>query len=367
MVKLLLRFSIHLDNYDLKISPNGPLFHRYLPDGRNDELVLETGDPHFVLKVWFERRGFVSNGMIEFDYSKKDIDPEVIPKQGILDGGPLSGLAEIDNLSESELTLVREKKIGEPEFIKLGKKIVQTIEPPVNNLFNILRIKYGQYWISNFPVFDSRHTSVGGYCNSLQMQWSLDDGINWDDFIPDQPTLHFTSTIGGNFDYYLSKNDWDEIKIMAKKEYDPSVAATSLSQAYHYMDQDHLKHAIIEGVTSLELAMEEFFQSKLSGNDSLLEKLGEFRQLHMPTKTTMICTAIGIPIKDIEESLEIIKIRNDIAHNGIGPATDVKRKLFTVLNIVSILIFNKKYRFPAANHGNAIKSVEQWDEKKHKV
>ena len=361
MAKLLLRFFIHLENSDIKFSPNGPLFHRYLPDGKNDEIVMDTGDPNFILKVWFERRGFVQNGAIEFDYRRKEVDPEIIPRQAILDGGPLSCLLEINEISSEQEDVIRNEKKGDPIFVKLGKEIVKKIQPSINNLLSIIRIKYGQYWIATLGPFDSRYSSIGGYFSSLQTESSLDNGANWVKFLPDHPTHIGYSTIGGNYKYYFSKDDWTAVKSMANEKFEPSVAMNCLIQAHQYMDQGDLKHAIIEGVTALELSIEEFFEKKLTGKDVLMNKFGEFKQLHLPTKTTMVSTAIGIAINELEDALSIIGIRNNIAHDGISPEErDVERKLFSTLNIVSTLIYDKKYRFPEANHGNEIKSIEQW-------
>ncbi len=363
MTKILLNFSITLQEFAIKFSPRGPLFHRYLPDGKNDEIILNTGDPNFVLKVWFERRGFVSSGMIEFDYNKKEVDPTIIPKQGILDAGPLSCRLEINGVSQNQFELIRDNKIGDPEFIKLGKEIVGKIVPALNNFLGLLRVKYGQYWIRNLAPFDSRYSSIGGYCDSLQMKCSLDDGQTWNEFTPDQPVQIFTTTIGGNFHYYLSEVDWKKIKSEANEKLEPSVAMNSLVQACEYMDQDDLKHAIIEGVTSMELAIDEFFQKKLDGNGMLLQKLAEFKQLHLPTKITMLAAAVGIPAEDLKDVSEIIDIRNDIAHRGIRPEQkfEVEKKLRTTLNVVSILTLDIKYRFPKANHGNAVKPIEEWE------
>lgn len=363
-MKILLRFFIHLENHDIEFSPHGPLFHRYMPDGNTEAITLDAGDSNFILKVWLERRGFVDSGMIKFDYKKREVDPTVISRQAVLDGGPLSCLLEINGISEQQVALIRDNKLGDGDFIKLGKIIAQKIEPPLNNFLNIIRVKYAQYWIRMLEPFDSRRSSIGGYFQSLQTDCSVDDGKTWSQFVPDQPRQSATIMMGGNFHYYLSQEDWSVVKTISNDKFDPSIAMNCLIQSHQYADQGSLKHAIIEGVTALELSIEEFFQKKLEGNEIFLKKIGEFKQLRLPTKTTMIATAIGISKKELEDALEIIEIRNNIAHEGTSTETfAVQIKLQALLNVVSTLIFGSKYRFPAANHGNSIKPVEEWEKK----
>jgi len=363
VTNLLLRFAIRFENYDITFSPNGPLFHRCMPNGKNDEIVLDTGDPDFSLKIWFERRGFVRDGMIEYAISRKEVDPQIIPTQGILDAGPMSCLLEVRGLSEVQISIIKDNKIGDPEFVKIGKTIVRKIPDPINNLINVIRIRYGQYWLNPIEHFDSKRSSLGSYCQSLQMEYSLDNGNSWNDFVPDRPVMRGISFLAGSFPYYLSEKDWLQIKKTANEKYDPSIAEITLNQACHYLDQGHLKHAIIEGITALELSIEEFFQKKLQNNNSLIAKLGEFKQLHLPTKMTMLATSLNVPNDKIETVSEIIKIRNNIAHRGIGTESnlEVRRKLITMLNVVSTIIYGIEYRFPRANHGNSIRPMSEWE------
>ncbi len=121
MSTLLLKFGINLEEYSLSIiaQHHGPLFHRWLPDGEKDAIVLDTGDSNIELRVWFERRGFVDNGFIKFDYKRREVNPEIIPKQAILDAGPLWGLLKIQGLSEEELVPLWENAIEDARYVAL--------------------------------------------------------------------------------------------------------------------------------------------------------------------------------------------------------------------------------------------------------
>jgi hypothetical protein len=147
MNTLFLKFAIHLENYNIDFGPKGPLTHRWMPNGQSDAIDLDVGNSDYILKVWFERRGYVRDGMIEFDYKRKEVEPAIIPKQVVLEAGPMTGSFTIKDVSDVELEAVKGNKEGDPNYISLGKRIVSIIQPPVSNLLRILRIQYGQYWL----------------------------------------------------------------------------------------------------------------------------------------------------------------------------------------------------------------------------
>ena len=169
MPTLLLKFGIILEDYSSSrlTELHGPLFHRWLPDGKKDAITLKTG-PNLKLKVWFDRRGFVhKSGLIVFNYDRRELDPNIIPKQAILDAGPLMGLLEIKNLSDQELSAVHENKIGDQRYIDFGKKVVKKLLfPSVHRFLNTLNINYGQYWIRGLEEWDSTKESLGNYCHT---------------------------------------------------------------------------------------------------------------------------------------------------------------------------------------------------------
>src|SRR5258706_13960295 len=91
----------------------GPIFHRWLPDGKTDAITLGVTDPNVKLKVWFDRLGYVKeSGFIQFEYHRAEVDLDVMSRQALLQGGPLCGLLEINGLSDDEIDAIRENKTG---------------------------------------------------------------------------------------------------------------------------------------------------------------------------------------------------------------------------------------------------------------
>ena len=369
MSTLLLKFVVWLENYNLPdvVCPHGLLFHRWLPDGKKDAIILDTGDSNAKLKVWFERYGYVDNGYIKFDYERREVDPNIIPKQAILDGGPLFGELEIQGLSEEELEALRENKIGSEAYVRLGKRIVKrVIYPTIRRFIDILRTNYGQYWVKNIEPWDSRKGSLGYYCNSiLQLKWSLDGGRTWRPFIPNEIKIGpITLTILEDFTSYLTEKDWKELEKVFNGGYEPSLACLLISRAHALLNQGNLKYAFIEGVSALEIALSEFIKRNAPQlPDPLVNYLKlHFRKMPIKARLMIVATASGkIPTEDLEKAIKAIDIRHDIVHKGRDPPADSKEMVRALLNAAAALVTGPKFRFLSANPGNAIKPVEEWE------
>jgi hypothetical protein len=370
MQKLLLKFIIRLedDNLPLTERHNGPLFHRWLPSGQEDTIVLDTGDPNTKLKIWFERRGFINRGFIEFDYKRREVDPLIIPKQAILDAGPLYGLLEVYGLSKDVLEPLKNNKKGDENYIRLGKRVaLKLIYPPVCRFIDILRTNYGQYWIPELRKWDARNESLGNYCHTeLNLYWSLDDGTTWADFIPDELTLTFDSGIRRDFHDYLTENDWFEMKKTVQEKYEPELAAFLLSRTHQFFRQGNFKYALIEGVSALEIAINEFIRQKSKDiSQSLRDKISAFQGMKLPIKVATIVTFFDLThTQNLEKTVAAIDMRNDIVHEGKEPPDndDTEEKIKGLMKTTAALIKGPKFKFPSANTGNAIMSPEKWEQ-----
>ena len=130
MPNLLLKFYVHLGQPNGLGRLNGPLFHRWLPDGEKDAINLYTGFPNIKLKVWFERLGFVKDQFIEFDITRKEVDPAIIPMQAVLTAGPLFGLLEIQDISDEEAMCLSKQLTEDPIYLNLCKRVVDKVIQP---------------------------------------------------------------------------------------------------------------------------------------------------------------------------------------------------------------------------------------------
>jgi len=369
MNKILFKFAIILEDDGL-LKHYGPLFHRWLPNGFKDAINLNMGDPNYKLKVWFERRGFVRDGFIMFNYDKYEVDEKIIPKQGVLEGGPLFGLLEFKGLSEKELESVRQDR-RDKDYLSLGKKVVnKIIFPRVSNFLNILRIVYGQYWIKELEMWDTKKESLDSYCNSIELYWSLDDGKNWHRFIPNDPSpIALKIELSDEkFKQFITNDDWDLIKNLVESNFEPTLAAECLIRSREFLIADNIRSSIIEGVTALEIAVEEFIRNRIksSGYPNGFFDINIIRDIR--TKVKNIAAIQGnISIDIIEKVMKIIEMRHRVVHDGWNPPkqsfSSIRIQLLGLYKFIIFLLGSPYLKFPFANPGNAINPAEYWDKK----
>jgi hypothetical protein len=118
-------------DFEAHHQPFGPLFHRWLPDGETDAMEISTGDPGVVLRLWFERCGFVERGFVRFDYDRREVDPEVMRQQTPLHGGPLRGRFELSDVSEDVMVAIRSNNTGDAAYKSFGKRVVNRLLYPL--------------------------------------------------------------------------------------------------------------------------------------------------------------------------------------------------------------------------------------------
>jgi len=265
----------------------GPLFHRWLPDGEKDALVLDVGTDNAELKVWFERRGYVEGGLIKYDVTRKEVNPAVIPTQAALTAGSLFGSLEIRDLAEEEVMPIRENRIGDASYRALGDRVVnKLIYPSVSRFINTLRGKYGQYWIRELHKWDSRNETLGAYCQFLLLKWSLDQGATWLDFVPDDPIAYTTAMAGRaeSFRNYLTQEDWNDLAQISSQKYELPLASNFLSRANQLLDEEDYKYALIEGITALELAVSDAIKPNCKQTIILLNLYKDFGHCQLALK-----------------------------------------------------------------------------------
>lgn len=363
MPEILFKFTIGLQDYNIPNNPRGLLFHRWLPDGGKNAVTLHTGDSKSSLKVWFERHGIVKDGWIVFELNHHKVDPKIMSLQGVLESGPVYGLLKIQNVITKQKTVLKKNIIGNAEYTKLAKRVVNILQPSVSKFLNTLRINYGQYWVREIEKWNSKEISLGNYCNNLHLKWSDNNGKTWSRFLPDKKEIRMIFKLENGVENYISQNDWKELVKVIKGGYKPSFAGITLVQAQEYMDRNELKHAFVEGVTALELATTEFLKKKLTGN-TLEKRLNEFLNISLYNQVISIVMGKNeISQETLEHTLKAISIRHDIVHKGFNPTTNMKIHLIELLKTVSMIIGVKQIRFPAAGHGGRImRSAKQWEQ-----
>jgi hypothetical protein len=138
---------------------HGALFHRWLPNDREDAIDVPTGTANARLQLWVERRGAVREHFVVPDHNKREVDTTILPTQAIVGVSHVFGLLELSNISKAELAAVVKGKQGDADYIALGKRAIELfIYPGLECFLNVFRLVYGQYWIKSLDPWDSRES-----------------------------------------------------------------------------------------------------------------------------------------------------------------------------------------------------------------
>jgi hypothetical protein len=356
MPSLMFRFAVGLSRHDLPHydAPEGPYFHRWLPNGEMDAIDITNGNGLASLKLWFERTGFMDGGFIRYDRKRTEVDPNIMFRQGKLKAGALRGKAVINILLDSEISAIESDSQGSDEYVSAAKKIGKVLQPPLNNFISLLRTKYGQYWLQPLEHWDSRYQSIGADCSSsLFLHWSNDNGTTWNRFKPNESSVMMT--VGARtFEECITLSDWEDIKKTFSPTKAPSLAATILSSALEFMDRELYRQAFIEGITALEIAISEFI-SKKATNNMISESIKSFFQLPLRAQVSTLAISCNlIATQKIDETILSIEVRNEIVHEGKNPSEQNIKLLPALFQMVAAFLEEGTYKFPSINGGNVL-------------
>jgi hypothetical protein len=307
--------------------------------------------------------------LIKYDHNGQAVEADLVRRQAILDAGPLRGLLTVRNLASETTESIQAKRQGDSDYVHFGKQVVNLLYPRISKVLAILRFNFGQYWIGELEPWDSRKYTLSAYCHThLHMKYSLDGGVIWDEFLPDEPKAFATVTTftptQNTFAQYLTQLDWQQIADIANGDYQPSLAAMTLMRAHQYLDQGDIRQAFVEGVTALELAVGEVVDKRFKDKKELLNLIGGFWNLSLPARFATIATASeSISVDDVELTVQAIKTRNKLVHEYEDLSAKHLPELEILLFSVAKLIPGATFKFPSANTGNNLSMSEQeWDQ-----
>ena len=361
-MNLLLKFHLRFDLLQEGSLSPWPLFGRWLPNGPEDALILFDSSENVELSVWFERFGFCDNGVIKFDLSHKEVDESVLCRQTPLHAGPLHGLLKWGNITKAQRNALKNGP-GSSEYVGLGKEVVKFLQPKLARFIEVLRTIYGQYWVPSLPKWDSRQTSLGGYCyHFLEMKWSLDDGHTWADFVPDTTSVALVLNSHPLKEKdFLVEDDWKNLPSLVQSTDLVSTASQVLGRAHYLYDEGQSEHALVEGVTALEIAIGEFLRASLNNDATLLKKVERFHKIPLSAQLLAIAGALGIPSLDLAEAVEAVDLRNAIVHKGhsLQAETNVRKLIRGLAMVVAQLSQPNMLKTPRATTGYALSAKEE--------
>lgn len=339
-------FSVRLTAFtQYQLYPNGPIFSRYLPNGEADGVCLTPdGDPHEI-QVWFTRRTKkVSGGMLAWDLTGTEFDPETMRRQAKLDGGWLFGKMNMP-VSQAELAALRQDPKATPQefgdfredsdYVALAKRLIKTLQPRLAAFVSTLRSQYGQYWLEVPRPWDSRSgETLGTHCTGkLMLKWWHEEKQGWFWVLPTRCGINITvQTPPDNyFNQYLTEADWRRLQA-GRCLVDVSTELQLLANAGKSLDSGDYRQSFVEVLSALELTISRRLASQnekiKAATDSFLD--GETRSAHI----AVVMLMIGAPEQDIETALKAVNIRNRVVHEGYQPTESDGRILREVMQAI---------------------------------
>lgn len=254
--------------------------------------------------------------------------------------------------------------LGHSEYRAVGRRVAILLSTAGVTFIGALRGEYGQYWIPPVRRWDSRTESLNDFCSRWGMEWSLDDGMAWYDFLPEGLALKekavteysYPTPLEGE---YITKADWKALERSLSCGYQPTLASSILSQAHGYCDQGNLRLAFLEGVSALEVAIGDYLTRGIDVKSK--ESLQPFLGIGLAAQMTAISLAGGaVPTEQLKQTVEAIKIRNKVAHEGFDPPNQSLTELRALLSAVSFLLKRPSHKFPRARRTHFSGGLPTW-------
>lgn len=353
MTKFSFSWIFHIDS----ISPwgtHGPLFSQWLPNGEDDSICIKLESIHAIVKIWFNRYGYTdSDGFIKFDSERTDVDPTLVKRQGVLDAGPIIGSLIFDsNIDSKVLEKIRNQVKNDDEVIIFIKPIVKEISQALNRFVNILKYKYGQYWLPSIEPWDSRNYPLGVYCKHVLQLNYIDENDKHYAIEPDDAiqSIHLDFEMKHEYPEYLNEEDWHNIKNSVNEiRNDIYITQLLIESHKNFIDGDN-RSAIVFGCTALELAISYYYDDKRLAIEAR-KLFGSFQRLSLKTQTLSILLHANVPDK-AELFIYFIDIRNRIVHEGNRGDTKFKMSFNEFLSDIAKYFLKNEIKLPNENHGN---------------
>ncbi len=367
MTTVRISFSLYLETRSfagpLKIV--GPLFHRFVPNGKDDAVFLtEEGDPHEI-RVWFERSAKKERGFLKWERNGTDFDESTMRTQAKLEGGPLRGEMLMPGVSDDELlALSRNPKalndpfgqdVGDdPAYVGLARRVVDALQPRLTNFISMLRNQYGQYWLEEPPSWDSRRSTLGTYCSSvLGLLWWSDTTNDWRRFLPTNSGATITPERppGRGYAEYLTEEDWR--RFQGKRRFaGVSTEVQLLGNATRALDFGEYRQAFIEVMSALEIVV----AGRLTSTSEIAKRAVQsfLDRETQSAQVAVLLLATGASSAEIEQALHALRTRNRVAHEGYMPSTAEAAGLRGVIGTIQRLAGLDEIKSPAMTYTNML-------------
>lgn len=346
-----LRFALRLTDTTDPQEPAGPLFHKWMPDGERDALLLTPSECPYTIRVWTERHGFLDEfGRFQFEAERTGLTDDELRTQQRLDAGHLHGQADGMEVTVEEMEMLECDRRGD-EYQALGKKLLRLVLPPVQKLTRAMRYRYGQWWIEAPVAWDSRFLTLGEYCAAMQMRWRSSQDGSWRPFWPNDPRQIIRGTIrvtaAGAYEALLTKDDWVELPAVMTDEDKSLMASMSMvAVAQRAVRLRRLLEGYVFAAAACELALEHFVAVRFTTDDKQWAmQFWASDRFHARLSVVLpMLSSCDRPLIDLCN--KAIKTRNAIVHEGAPLPADAEQQVAGLLRVVALLVGDVTKKLP---------------------
>lgn len=311
---LIIRFVANFIDYDDPTDRRAEhvRFYKFLPNGIDDKLEINGND--YNLKFWFEQCGFMNErNMIVYDSSKREINPERIKNQDNISGGFLFGELAYNINNNIFIDLCR-NNIAVDNYKEISEKTVSILEKEIENIYNIFRYKYGQFWLFNNDKLSLHSNDVNSYLDFISAKFYNPFSEKFELLRKGESNLRISSFISDNRNL-INESDWNDIKKEHSFILDESIRFLQYANK-SFIDKIYSK-AVIESNTALEIAVNRK-NKELGFKDSDVSKyLNHSGKIGVGQRAKYILKKYYNFNDDILICCDkMVKLRNDYVHSG---------------------------------------------------
>jgi hypothetical protein len=352
------RFVVDLRGLESDRGPHGPTFHRWLPRGRQDAIaLLDASETR--LRVWLDDTGFINDGLVTFHQRRTEVDRDIVGRQGWVESG--NAQAELQmHVATTEVGSLCSGSIPNPSVVPIAERVVKTIDAPLSRLVDILRINYGQYWLSRWTGWNPSKQSLGSFCFHLRLRVTS-DGKEAVPVIPDMPqSFGQPRIVAASFQDYMRPDDWAKIQELVRADYSPTTAVRVIALAHHLLEEGNLRHALVEAASAVELAIPEGIHAHYAGRTIVLQQLGAIANMKLkPQIVAVAAQARHIGEDLVQSAVEAVDLRNAVVHEGKEIGREAEPLVRALLAFAQALLATVPIKCPTRELFNRVD--DDWD------
>jgi hypothetical protein len=311
------------------------VFSRWFPLGDENAITINLEDAS--VKLWFDKT--CTSHVFDIDWDKIDQRINLLCGHVLVD-------VTIKRMSENLIS----KIINNEEYIDIGIEVYTLAITYVNRFISFCKNILGQFWLREY-IFDT------DLIDQAFIEWEAKAKFQDDNWFRWKPT-NKTFIKCGVSEYadrkrYLSNDKWSEIEKYVKSNKRPSLVLELLSNAEDLNRLGRRRNALIEAVTALEVAINNFgraFKNELPQSITSILTRVNMQSLpkyinHLGLEATCHYLLPLLIAEDIfgKNSFQIcwdaINERNNVVHNGQRDIDPKKLPIYltTVRNLCETL------------------------------